>query len=853
MAGPSFGDREASIDFDRLPRGGGVISVRGANEQGKTHLLELSFPATFYRTFPSYGESFQTHVHPGCREAYSELDFSIGARYLLRVQADPLHGGGRGKTEAFLTRHGESKPFVGPLVTEVDQELAKIAPSEALSLASVFACQSGEGSFFEATTGKRKELFAEVYGFERLQRLADGAGGHESEVLRSIETIRRRVLEVDMKVRHAIARRAVLVELRATVETGVGAVEVAREEAEKLRAALQVSRETLARAEEVSRTATAERERLAVEEAGLVEELAPAEERLAGLVALLAEQPLIEQAARDLQRIERDLDALREQERTAAEGAARAVAEVVRLESAREALLIEYRRVDADAKAAEAAASRAALQPELEATVEEARVRIAEIRDSVGKLEAGLPAKEAAATAEVEARVTRTQLETRRTGLEPRRKKLAEVEITHPMCAACVLTADAREAGVELAKVEAELAALPKKGASAAEALEKHRSALATLQKDLASLQGAEGEAATALAGLSADAVAARALPGLLERRGLIERDGLVKREALDVAKAVSEGAAAQAATVGVKRIEAQQLRAELAPKVEKLGAVKAAEASAAELGQTIERLKIRLGRVREARAKLPEPPDTRLLERGVTAASDRVTAADGRLSGLGETLEGLRSREAGVEGEIRALGEPETELIELREEEAALVAEATDWAVLGKGLGKNGAQALLIDAAGPGVTAIANDLLSTVLSGRFSIKIETTREKQRGGFSEVFDLQIFDSLSPTTPRKKGCGSETALVDEALRLAIAITNARNSGFEMRTLWRDETTSMLDAENSDAYVTMLRRAAKVGNFDQVFFITHRIETALQADAQVVIENGTVQIDGLRLAA
>src|SRR5690606_27645389 len=120
----------------------GLIAVVGDNGAGKSHVLELSGPATIYREFSSYGEGFASHVATGVRDAFSDLVFSIdGAKYRALVQCDPQFGGGKGKTEAFLMREsapGEWAPIAGPLVKDFDAAIARILPSRELFLASVF-------------------------------------------------------------------------------------------------------------------------------------------------------------------------------------------------------------------------------------------------------------------------------------------------------------------------------------------------------------------------------------------------------------------------------------------------------------------------------------------------------------------------------------------------------------------------------------------------------------------------------------------------------------------------------------------------------------------------------------------
>jgi ABC-type lipoprotein export system ATPase subunit len=91
------------------------------------------------------------------------------------------------------------------------------------------------------------------------------------------------------------------------------------------------------------------------------------------------------------------------------------------------------------------------------------------------------------------------------------------------------------------------------------------------------------------------------------------------------------------------------------------------------------------------------------------------------------------------------------------------------------------------------------------------------------------------------------------LLDESLRLALAIFNTQRSGVPLRTLWRDETTGALSPENADRYVAMLRRAMELGGFERCLFIAHAEQVWQQADARIFIENGAVSFDEERAAA
>ena len=91
------------------------------------------------------------------------------------------------------------------------------------------------------------------------------------------------------------------------------------------------------------------------------------------------------------------------------------------------------------------------------------------------------------------------------------------------------------------------------------------------------------------------------------------------------------------------------------------------------------------------------------------------------------------------------------------------------------------------------------------------------------------------------------------LLEEGLRLGLAIFNAQRSGVPLRTLWRDETTGALSPENADKYIAMLRRAMELGGFERCLFVSHSPAVWSQADARIFIANGEVSFDDVRAAA
>lgn len=225
-----------------------------------------------------------------------------------------------------------------------------------------------------------------------------------------------------------------------------------------------------------------------------------------------------------------------------------------------------------------------------------------------------------------------------------------------------------------------------------------------------------------------------------------------------------------------------------------------------------------------------PESVDEAALARlraAETAAAAELARAEQALATAEQALGELTAVEAGV---------------------AATAADVDDWRHLQQALGRNGVQALEIDAAGPEVSDLCNELLHACYGSRFSVSLETTALKADGkGTKEVFDLRVIDTERGVEgSADQLSGGEKVLVSEALALAIAIYNARRSSVPMLDLFRDEVAGALSHGNSFRYVEMLRRALDMGGFHRCWFVAHQPHLWELADSILLFEDGTCRL-------
>lgn len=235
--------------------------------------------------------------------------------------------------------------------------------------------------------------------------------------------------------------------------------------------------------------------------------------------------------------------------------------------------------------------------------------------------------------------------------------------------------------------------------------------------------------------------------------------------------------------------------------------------------------------------------------EQAAIAIGERPAEVDEHL--LGELRRAETAAAAGIARARQALETAEAAAEQLATARTVIAAASTDvddWRTLQKDLGRDGVQSLEVDAAGPEVSGLINDLLHSCYGSRFSVALETTQLKADGsGTKEIFDLRVIDSEMGTDGSASDLsGGERVIVAEALGLAIAIYNARKSAIPIMDVFRDETAGALDAEKAPLYVTMLRKAVEVGNLHRVFFIAHNPALWALADSTIVVEDGTARV-------
>lgn len=216
----------------------------------------------------------------------------------------------------------------------------------------------------------------------------------------------------------------------------------------------------------------------------------------------------------------------------------------------------------------------------------------------------------------------------------------------------------------------------------------------------------------------------------------------------------------------------------------------------------------------------------------GLSAQYTRIKA---EIASLETTIEAGKKNIAEIDGQKAQLDEAEKQAAEAK-------AESTEWELVAKSFGKDGIQALELDALAPGISETANTLLHSAYGDRFTISIETTRIGGQGKSRkqiEDFKIMVTDDGETTTLENKS-GGEAVWIKRAIYDAFAVIRRRNTGFAFLTCFQDETDGALDASAKTAYCRMLEASHEAAKLRHTIIITHSNEVKAMVEQKIAME-------------
>lgn len=222
--------------------------------------------------------------------------------------------------------------------------------------------------------------------------------------------------------------------------------------------------------------------------------------------------------------------------------------------------------------------------------------------------------------------------------------------------------------------------------------------------------------------------------------------------------------------------------------------------------------------------------------QKKIDSLTEKFTSIKAELAGINATIEAGKKSLA----EIAEIGK---ELAKVRKEAEKAKSESVEWELVSKAFGKDGIQALELDALAPGISETANRILKSGYGDRFSISIETTRIGGSGKKTkqiEDFKIMVNDDGDVTALENKS-GGESVWIKRAIYDAFAVIRRRNTGFAFLTCFQDETDGALDASAKTAYCRMLEASHEAGKLRHTIIITHSNEVRAMIEQKIAMEN------------
>lgn len=785
---------ELIVDFDALCGDAQLVALVGPNGAGKSTLLDHSQP---YRLLPSRTSSYSTSAfsfydHFSGPEASKELEWEYsGKRYrstLLFKQTAKTK-----KSEAYLHEWDGTawQPVNLPDGTFSDGKTATydkcvdgILGSAEMFFTAAFSAQ-GRQPLSSYTNGDIKGLLSELLGLNYVQEL-----GVKANQVAKLLRVRLDAMRDDLaKVGEHRAELATVGQDLESAQTSLGMQMQVRH------AAKEAIRGAAKRLADLQSGANANAE-VEIKRNSLNAQLASVQQRLS--VAL-------RQVDTDIQEEKQRSGAAAEAAQREASGAEAQITKLTAQIEERRALLSRKAEIEA---AAEAVERYAAAVAQCEADVESSRKSVEDFR----RLES-----------------ERVRLTTERAGLGREGESL--IVQCNALKDRAALTDQVPCAGTDLqgrcmllgeaVTAKSGIPALEKSAETKRDQYRKATDALKLIVEQIAALpESAHNEerihaAEGALRDTRARQRANDGTAALMEAVAQAEQSiNIAEHQIAEYRK-----------TADTKRVEALSLAEGLAARIKQLSG----RSTEAENAAQAERMAIDV-----ELEMLPPAADTSKIE----AAEQELESADNALAVAEQTLETANARIATLKERVRSIERFLSDAGWITEKAKTIETEIGCWSMLAKAFGPDGIIALSIDDAGPTLASLANDLLLSCYGPRFSVRIDTQAENQKGDLKETFDITVFDSERDDTKSVRDMsGGEKLWINEALTRAMALYQAQLSGQHYECLFADESDGALDPERKQMFIKMKRKVLDLGGYSREIFISHTPELWGLADAQI----------------
>lgn len=787
-----MGVDEIQIDFTQIPSG--IVAISGENGRGKSTLLENMLP---YRTLVTRSGALKDHV--GLRDSHRIIKFTYGGdQYESKILIDAQNG----KQEAYLFRNGV--PMNDGKTGTYDAAIESVLGSKDLFCESMFRGQNTP-AFSSLPESERKSLFVELLGLQRLETYR--------------ETAKTRSADQKMQLDAFTAKRQVLQDDAAKLPGYADALGEAKASMKAVETDIFVIKEVIAKVEKnlaEARAQKAQEDEYRRQRLDLNEQIEKAKQDHATAVNELKteKQSLITQSAAD------------EHEKLQHQAAIKAGESAWEITG--EIGLLKAKIGVYDAVKEQHDALRAKLHETQERRREEYRAKKDELKDAERK------------ESDYGRDLVALELE-RDNIINARDAKLADLEkqiaiLPTVPCAdslpdeqrnTCQFLQNAVSAQVELdnftwdSSRETELRT---KISDIDTELEKTERLVGELKAELEEITKAGNEEILSI-------------NNQIDTLSYSEEDYLKAKSELAEAEKKNPDVLlerAKNATVNLERCERQinertKRIEEIDTKIDTL--TKSVTAKISNLQTKVEEIS---AKITGAGKKVEE------FEAGLAVQQTELALAE-------QKQEPIRQQIAAAEVAIANCHEKSKQAEALGSDISAVQREYEDWELIVRGTGRDAIQALEIDAAGPEIAGIANDLLQETFGSKFQIQIVTTRPSADGKRDlECFDVMVFNNGDRQSISTLSGGEKVCIEEGALLQAISLYRRSRSKKPLQTMFLDEADGDLSQANAENYLRMIENAHKSGHTNHTFFITHRPELLLHINNIIRLDEGGISV-------
>lgn len=863
-----------NLELDLEAIRGPLIAVVGSNGSGKTFLLE-NLIAALYRGFPTRPAGIYRYCT--ARHGAIEMEWLLGGhRYTSVLKIDSQTQ----KMEAVLKQHGVDRPLNDGKVSTYDTVIEKLLGSYRQTLISSFAAQDNSGSFLEIPKSERKSLFIQMLGLERLQSISVAAGKAADAVSQKLSVMsgKRQSLEeaAGVTVPDIAEIQIRIDDILAHIEFVNASIESTQKTINGLESVVLMKNDIYSRHDSLTAKRSGLLERIVQLQAAIAKDSDMSAQHDLISAKLLSKQDLLTSTQDSLPLLQERIAKLN----SAASRLQQLTAQKVALQERYDSSAMELCKISASLQQSTALADRL---PELvgardqlallEQKKESRQQHIDRLRTDLSGLQK-TSRESAGKIRDLQSKLHQHQLSEK----DMRRRLETAVTdsaiLTTVPCkgegeySTCAFLTRAIEASQNFDELQSNVDTAMACGLAVKKEIDSIPSVTETSIRDLESSISQEtteikriDEYIAArkrdLDTLGQAELASQKVDLMRQQKDTIQQNMAIIDVDLDSVNASIKEcgtAADELRLLADERIKIQfecsGLRDEIAGLQERLNLAIAArgriDAQMAALAGHIEDNNNIAGDIEAVIKEMDK----------VREASDACKKLEDQIANLkidlrAKTTELQKEQETlfGAKTSLENKRIAQETLERLDQEYLPLQHEMASYKHIHKAFGPMEIQSYEIDAAGPAISTIANDLLFTCFGPRFSLRFVTRVPLSDGtGFKDAFDIVVIDQDAGREGSIDDLsGGQKVICGESVRLAIALYNRQRNNISWDALFRDEASSALDDINAPHYIAMLKAAREIGHFEKVYFVSHQGRVQEIADNRIRVHDGTATVE------